>query len=335
MARPKLRARSKGGSYFAAPTTDLEFVHSGSELLNCVLGGGWPLGRIVNIVGDKSTGKTLLAIEAFANFCRQYPTGAMFYNEAESAFDKSYASALGLPVDRITFTEGCDTVEQLFDDLEDKLKGMQRKQAGLYVLDSLDALTDKAEMERGISEGSYGAAKAKQMSQLFRRLVRGVKKRRMLVMIISQVRDNIGVTFGSKTTRSGGRALDFYASQVLFLAQVATLRKTISKVVRPIGITVKGKCTKNKIGLPLRECEFDIKFGYGVDDMGASLRWLNEVGKLSRVGLNQAQVPGYLKRLDDMSEEDHIAERSKVDAEVRGVWSEIEQYFLPKRGKYK
>lgn len=309
-------------------------MSSGCELFNCVLGGGWPLGRVANIVGDKSTGKTLLAIEAFANFHRQYPTGKMYYNEAEAAFDKSYAQALGLPVDAIEFKEDCETVEELYDDLSAKCDALGSKWAGLYVLDSLDALTDKAEKDRKIDEGSYGASKARQLSQLFRRLVRKVKLSRMLVIVISQTRDNIGVTFGAKYSRSGGKALDFYASQVVYLAQVATLRKTVNKQQRAIGVTIKAKCTKNKIGLPQRECQFDIKFGYGVDDVAASLEWLGTVDGLGALGLNSAKVPGYLKRLDNLTPAELVEERTKIDKLVRQRWSEIEASFLPKRRKY-
>lgn len=330
--RPRLEERG-GGAYFTAPSKDVEFVSSGCELLNCALGGGWPLGRVANIVGDKSSGKTLLAIEAFANFHREYPEGSMFYNETEAAFDKSYAQALGLPVSAIDFKEDCETVEELFEDLSGKCDALG-KRPGLYVLDSLDALTDKAEKERRIDEGSYGASKARQMSQLFRRLVRKVKLSRMLVIVISQTRDNIGVTFGAKYTRSGGRALDFYASQVLYLAQMSVLRKTVKKQSRAVGVRIKAKCTKNKIGLPQRECQFDIKFGYGVDDMAASLTWLGEVDGLGPLGLNAAKVPGFLKRLDILSDAELAEERSRIDALVRSKWSSIERDFLPKRGKY-
>lgn len=334
MARPTLtRQSARGGAYFAAPSKEVEFVSSGCELLNCVLGGGWPLGRVANIVGDKSTGKTLLAIEAFANFHRQYPKGAMFYNEAEAAFDKAYAQALGLPVDAIDFKEDCETVEELFEDLGSKCDALG-KHPGLYVLDSLDALTDKAEKDRKIDEGSYGASKARQMSQLFRRLVRKVKQSRMLVIVISQIRDNIGVTFGAKYSRSGGRALDFYASQVVYLAQIGTLRKTVHKQSRAVGVSIKAKCTKNKIGLPQRECQFEIKFGYGVDDVAASLSWLGEVGGLEPLGLNSAKIPGYMKRLESLPAEDAAAERSRLDELVRDRWTSIEREFLPKRGKY-
>src|SRR3990167_10288547 len=227
MAKEKRqRLRQTEGMYFKVPSVNLDFVHSGAAVLDCIIGGGWPLGRIVNVVGDKSTGKTLLAIEALTNFLRQYPDGKAYYAESEAAFNQEYAQALGLPLDKIQFPENIDTVEQLFDDITRALKeaGDQRV---LYVLDSLDALTDESEKGRDIRDGTYGTGKSKQMSQLLRRLVRDVEKSKATVMIISQVRDNIGATFGRKYTRSGGRALDFYASVVVYLAHLEEIKRTV------------------------------------------------------------------------------------------------------------
>jgi recombination protein RecA len=323
-----------GGSYFAAPSTELEFFSSGSALLDCVLGGGYPLGRVVNIVGDKSTGKTLLAIEACANFARRFAKGRIDYDEAESAFDKPYAAALGMPISRVRFPPTAhETVEDVFEHLN-KWVEKDSGEPGLYILDSLDALSDRAELARNVDEGSYGTGKAKQMSRLFRELVRRITERRVCVIIISQVRDNIGVTFGRKTTRSGGRALDFYASQVLYLAQIKTLKKTVSGVQRAIGLEIKAKCDKNKVGLPLRECVFPIRFGYGIDDIAASVHWLEEVGKLDAAGLNKAKLPGFLKGLENATPEEVAKQRAELDAVVREQWYVIEKDFLPTRRKY-
>src|SRR5258708_16290960 len=120
--KPKLRLKSKddGGSYFLAPT-EVEFISSGCAVFDCVLGGGWAVRRIVNLVGDKSTGKTLLGIEACCNFVKQFSTiGKIRYVEPEAAFDKSYAAALGLPVDRIAFADddSIHTVEDFHTDLD-------------------------------------------------------------------------------------------------------------------------------------------------------------------------------------------------------------------------
>jgi len=144
-------AGAAGGSYFAAPKSGLQFVETGCKPLDLVLGGGWAVGRIANIVGDKSTGKTLLCIEACANFIRKFPKGKIRYWEAEAAFDKPYAAALGMPINRIDFGDEkkpIHTVEDFFEMLEvvcDNARGHE-----LVILDSLDALSDRSEVEREI-----------------------------------------------------------------------------------------------------------------------------------------------------------------------------------------
>lgn len=329
---------SSGGLYFATPKPNVQFIHSGCALLDCVLGGGWPLGRISNIVGDKSTGKTLLAIEACANALRQHQNCDVAYIEAEAAFDRKYAGALGLPMDRINLFEDISTVETLFDFLSEfigvdlKKDGKERRKPrlkdrpGLVVIDSLDALTDEAEAERGIREGSYGAAKAKKMSELFRRLIRSLGETRTAVLVVSQVRDNIGVTFGRKHTRSGGRALDFYASIVLWLAHMKTMRQVINKIDRATGVAIKAKCDKNKIALPFRECEFTIRFGYGVEDIESGIAFLASIGKASL-------VPA-LRDFKRLRGREFSAAREAMNKAVIEQWYAIERGFVSERGKY-
>ncbi len=321
---------SEGGNYFSAPSTSLDFISSGCQLLDCVLGGGYPIGRIVNIVGDKSTGKTLLAIEAAANFAANYKDGKIWYREAEAAFDKKYAKALGMPIDRMDFgsEEGILTVEDVFEDLGECIKNAT-KSKGLYILDSLDALSDRSELERAIDEGTYGATKAKKLSELFRRLVQGLHQSNICVIIISQVRDNIGVAFGEKYSRSGGKALDFYASQALWLSQIGQIKKTKKGVSRTIGINIKARCKKNKVGQPFRECEFPIIFGYGVDDFRANLNWLISVNKDEK-----ERYETLLKALPKMSNEAYEHDRYEIAYEVNKLWYEIEKSFLPERKKY-
>ena len=325
------------GYFLAKERPPENFISSGCKVLDCVLGGGFALGRIANVVGDKSTGKTLLMIEACANFAMTNPEGLIWYNEVEAAFDRDYAAALGLPVDRIRFGEGCFTVEDLFHHLVGAIEETQKSgKPGLYVLDSLDALSDRAELERDISDGSFGAAKAKKMSELFRRLVQKLESSKMAVLIVSQVRDAIGVTFGEKTTRSGGKALDFYASQALYLSQIKTLKRTIEKVERPVGIRVRARCKKNKIGLPLRECEFDLRFGFGVDDVAANLRWLAEEapGHLKELDVSVDGIERRLRKVDDMPDAEYREFKSRVAEVVGRAWIEIERTFLPTRRKY-
>jgi recombination protein RecA len=338
MAKRVKIAPVKEKNYFTGPKAGLEFISSGCTVLDCALGGGWPLGRMANIVGDKSTAKTALATEALINFKRRYPNGAAAYRECEAAYDKGYAEAMGLPVNEIDFGDEdnpLNTVEDFARDLDIFVEQQQKaNKPGIYVLDSLDSLSDAAEMGRDIGDATYGGSKAKQLSVLFRTRVRAVERSRVLLLIVSQVRDNIGAMFGEKHKRSGGKAMDFYASLVLWLAHIKTLKKTVNKVERPIGVTIRAKVKKNKISLPFRECDFDFLFGYGVDDIGAGVNWLAEVGRLDEMELKQAELKEYFKGLTKVSDQEYGHEQAKMYAAVKKVWPEIEETFLPTRRKY-
>jgi RecA/RadA recombinase/intein/homing endonuclease len=290
---------------------------------------------------------TLCAIEASANFALRYPKGKIFYREAEAAFDLPYAEALGMPIDKVDFGDRGSfvTVEDFEEDLNSKLDELSKQRIpGLYIVDSLDALSDRDELTRDIDKGTYGANKAKRMSGLFRKLTQKVEQSRMCIMIISQIRDNIGVTFGSKTSRSGGHALDFYSSQVVYLSHIKTLRREIRGVERAYGIKIRSRCTKNKVGLPFREAEFEIHFGYGIDSLGANVEWLLEVNRLDILGITAKPTPVkeyrsaaklYLKRVDSIENPQvYNGTVKEVEDKVRQVWSEIEESFLPVRKKY-
>jgi RecA/RadA recombinase len=383
---PPTTAPSPGGLYFASQDKDLDFFSSGNVVLDCVLGGGWVLGRIANIVGDKSAGKTLLMIEANNNFFRQFPEGQSRYAEAEAAFDMPYAEALGMPVDRVDFRDNITTVEDLFEDLsnfvdvdlaaaenllqaakkelveakkgdepeivelrtkaleqakKDAADAAQRQKdpcPKLYVVDSLDALSDREEQLRAIDKGSYGGDKPKKMGELFRRLVRKVSHSRTCILIVSQLRDKIGVSFGEQQTRTGGRALDFYASQVLWLRENGKLDRTISNIKRVIGVDIHAKCKKNKIGLPFRECEFPIIFGYGMDDMTSGIEFLLTVNKsdavLKTLELTKDNYKTKTNRIRNLGGMDALNFRNVLVPEVKRVWTEVEVQFLPKAPKY-
>lgn len=357
-------------SYFASSeqraASGLEFVSTGCELLDQVIGGGMVLGRMVNIVGDKSSGKTLLAIEACANFIRQFPGGYIRYAEAESAFDKAYAAALGMPIEHVDFadflkekpkrakkraseedeeqaeavedaeSEADRTIEYLFEDIQRTLKKLKGRPC-LYVVDSLDALSDRVEKAKKADEGSYGMQKAKKLHELFRRLNGEIEESRMLFVIISQIKDKIGVTFGETKTRTGGHSIDFFASQVVWLAQIEKIWKEIAGIRRAIGVRVKANCKKNKVGLPFRECEFPILFGYGVDDVMASAEWLVDndlAGLLAEVEMSKAGYKTRINKLRDAGGFEMQAVRKSISAIVRREWGRIEQTFLPKSRKY-
>lgn len=337
-----LSVPAAASDYFARTVKEgVEFLTSGCALIDCAVGGGWAMGRVVNIVGDKSAGKTLLAIEACANFDRAYPDGYMRYAEAEAAFDQKYAEALGLPEGKVDFQgldpdRGINTVEDFFADMNAMLDEHGDRPM-IYILDSLDALSDAAEAGREIDEGSFGANKAKKMGELFRRLVRRIEASRCLLVIISQLRDKIGVTFGEKQTRSGGRALDFYASQVVWLADIGKIVRELDGIKRAVGNDVRMRVKKNKVGLPFRECEYPVVYGYGVDDLAAGVRWLLDSGcegRLREMGMSKAGWKIRCANLRNKGGEAARAVRAQLDAIVREEWTRIERKFLPASKKY-
>ena len=337
---PKKKAPKKSsGQYWTAER--LQYFSSGCSVLDLSLGGGWVRSRIINVVGDKSTGKTLLAIEAAANFIRESKNGLVRILDAEAAFDPKYAETVGLPTRSTEFAakdddEPIDTVEDFYDDLLSTLEKNPNRDV-FYVLDSLDALTDRAEVKRDLSEGTYGASKAKMMSQIFRRIARRLKNSRVTLFVISQIRDKMDVSFGKKWTRSGGKALDFWAYQVVELQHLGRLKKTRKKVERAYGVKIKSLVSKNKLGPPFRIAEFPIHFGYGVEDLVATLQFLMTVGAASQVeGISsKEEAQKILKRIDRIDDDEYdslVVSSSKV---LREKWNEIEEDFRPSRSKYR
>lgn len=351
---------------------EITFLPSGCTLLDCIMGGGWPFGRVINIVGDKSTGKTLLAEEAMANFHILYPKGKMYYRETEAAFDLSYYKALGGKPETVDFgPEGVDTHWQTVEAIQNdigvildnydeevaaKAKVLREKNKrkktytakmavdearetmtpGLYIVDSLDALSSEAELGRAVKRrksfakgndeeraGTYNLEKPKILGEFFREEIKRIKRSKICVIFISQIRDRIGAMIrGVKYTRTGGRALDFYASIVLYLADLGKVPETIKGIKRVVAVKIKAKATKNKITVPHRECEFEIRFGYGIDDEYACLDFLKATNKLSAIGLKE-----YPKNLKDIN-------KDMLRKKTIQVWREIEEGFAPPKGKY-
>jgi recombination protein RecA len=337
MAKREKLVTAPKNSYFTSEKTNLGYVSTGCTVLDCALGGGYVLGRITNIVGDKSTAKTALATEALINFVHKYKNGNAAYRETEAAFDNGYAEAMGLPIKKIDFGNPAKpliTVEDFERDLTAFIEKQGPKVPGIYVLDSLDALSDEAEMERDIGEATYGGNKAKALSTMFRKMARRIEQSNVLPLVISQVRDNIGAMFGEKHKRSGGKALDFYASQIMWLAHLGMLKKTINKVERPYGVKIKANVRKNKVSIPHRMAEFEFHFGYGVEDLMANVNWLKEVGRLGEIGLKTDQYKEYIASIGKMDDAAYHTEQMEVTGVTTRVWAEIEETFIPKRRKY-
>jgi recombination protein RecA len=326
----------------------ITFFSSGSTLLDLALGGGWALGRVFNIVGDKSTGKTLLAIEGFANFKLKFPKGRMRYAEAESAFDTVFAEQLGFPSDVERPDDMLHTVEEFIVDLHKFIDAGEGP--CLYVLDSLDALSDEAEVkkfDKGIKQkiqdeetgeetkqkGSYGVAKAKKMSEMFRLLCQDIGEVDCSLGIISQIRDKIGVMFGETKTRSGGHALDFYGSQVLWLSETGKIERTAMGQKRVTGVDIHSKVKKNKVAFPFREADYSIIFGYGIDDEVSILDWMKEIKAIPPETYKQNKDK--LERLREKREYTEIKTlRESLVADSTNLWKEIEKRLMPPIRKY-
>lgn len=329
-------SKRAGGNYFPQKDKPLTFIHSGCTVLDCILGGGWPLGRIANIVGDKSTGKTLLAIEASANFAKQFPNGKIYYREAEAAFDEAYAVRLGLPIKQVSFgSKGLQTkwgtIEDVFRDLRKKVSQHAASGLpGLYIVDSLDALSSEAARNREVGEGSYNLEKPKMLSLMFSELASEIKAASLCVMIISQTRHRIGFVVGEKHRRSGGDALDFYASQILWLKHLKNIDRTYRGEKRIIGIRVIANCKKNKITDPFQKCTFDIRFGYGIHDIAASIDWLQKMNMTKRLGLTPKQLDACV----DLDLAEAPVDVDKINTVVRETWKELGDHFAPKQSKY-
>ena len=304
---------------------DIAIVSTGSLGLDLALGvGGLPRGRVVEIYGPESSGKTTLTLEVVARAQRNGGTAAFI--DAEHALDPQYAEKIGVDVDELLVSQP-DTGEQALE-IADMI--VRSGAVDVVVIDSVAALTPKAELEGEMGDSHVGL-QARLMSQALRKLTANIKRSNTLVIFINQIRMKIGVMFGSPETTTGGNALKFYASVRLDIRRIGAIKKRDEV----IGNETRVKVVKNKIAPPFKQVQFDILYGEGISregeliDLGVkhgivekSGAWYSYRGE--RIGQGRDNVREFLKQNEDAAQAIDTALRDLLLA-PRGSADELER----------
>ena len=298
------------------PEWDVQVIPSGSVALDHALGvGGYPRGRIIEIFGPESSGKTTLAIHAIAEAQKTGGIAAMI--DAEHAFDRSYAQALGVNLDTLLISQP-DNGEQALE-IADNL--IRSGAIDIVVIDSVAALTPKAEIEGEMGDNKVGL-QARLMSQALRKLTANIAKTNTCCIFINQLREKIGVMFGNPETTTGGNALKFYASVRLDVRRTTQLKDG----EEALGNRTRVKVVKNKMAPPFKKAEFDIVYGEGIShtaeivDLAVNFDIIHKSGSWlsyndQKLAQGQAAVKQLLKDNPELCEE--------IEAKVREALKEI------------
>ena len=253
---------------------DVAVIPTGSVGLNVPLGvGGYPRGRVIEIYGPESSGKTTLAIHAMAETQKQGGIAAII--DAEHAFDRFYAEKLGVDTDNLLIAQP-DSGEQALDIADELIRSAA---VDLIVIDSVAALTPKAEIEGDMGDNKVGL-QARLMSQALRKLTATINKTQTTCIFINQLREKIGVMFGNPETTPGGNALKFYASVRLDIRKIGQIKDGDNI----IGNQVRVKVIKNKVAPPFRKAEFDLMFNEGISKVGELIDLGTENGIITKSG---------------------------------------------------
>ncbi|SEK35103.1 recombination protein RecA [Pseudobutyrivibrio ruminis] len=303
----------------------VETVPTGSVSLDIALGqGGFPKGRIIEIYGPESSGKTTLALHAVAEVQKQ--GGIAGFIDAEHALDPKYAKAIGVNIDDLYISQP-DNGEQALEITETMVRSGAMD---IIVVDSVAALVPKAEIDGDMGDSHVGLH-ARLMSQAMRKLTGIVAKTNCVVIFINQLREKVGVMFGNPETTTGGRALKFYASVRIDVRRIEALKQN----GEVIGNRTRAKIVKNKVAPPFREAEFDIMFGEGISregdilDVGTNLDIIQKSGAWyaylgEKIGQGRENAKMYLKQNPEVREEiaeairEHYAETDESEVGLVG-----------------
>lgn len=299
---------------------DIEAIPTGIFSLDKALGiGGLPRGRVIEVFGPESSGKTTLTLSIIAQ--GQGNGGVAAFIDAEHAFDPSYAKLIGINLDDLLISQP-DTGEQALEIVETLVRS---NAVDLIVVDSVAALVPRAEIEGNMGDGHI-ALQARLMSHALRKLTAAISKSKTCIVFVNQIREKVGVMFGSPEVTPGGRALKFYSSVRIDLRRIAT----ISGAEGATGIKVRGKIVKNKVAPPFKEAIFEIMYNEGVSKIGALIDAAIENGIIKKAGSwfsykdkNLAQGKEQLRKL---FKEDNAL---KEDVEKNLLREEIPQEEVP------
>jgi len=306
-----------------SPIEEMDVISSGSITLDIALGvNGFPKGRIVEIYGPESSGKTTLAIHAIAE-C-QKNGGIAAFIDAEHAFDQFYAQKLGVDIENLLISQP-DNGEQALE-IADNL--IRSGAVDLLVIDSVAALTPKAEIEGEMGDSQMGL-QARLMSKALRKLTGSINKANCCCIFINQLRDKIGVMFGNPETTTGGNALKFYASMRIDIRRASQIKDG----EEVIGNRVKVKVVKNKVAPPFRKAEFDIMYGEGISkvgeiiDLGVDLNIMKKSGSWfsygeTRLGQGRDSVKGMLQDNPELMEELEVKIKEALGSPSTAVLAE-------------
>ncbi len=305
---------------------DLQVISTGSLGLDLALGvGGLPRGRIVEIYGPESSGKTTLTLQVVAEAQKQ--GGVCAFIDAEHALDPVYAQKLGVNVSELLISQP-DTGEQALE-IADML--VRSGAVDVIVVDSVAALTPKAEIEGEMGDSHVGL-QARLMSQALRKLTANIKRTNTLVIFINQIRMKIGVMFGNPETTTGGNALKFYASVRLDIRRIGSIKKGDEV----IGSETKVKVVKNKVSPPFKEAVFDILYGEGISregeiiELGVAHKLIEKSGawysyRGEKIGQGKDNARDYLKEHPDVAREIEGMIRERLGVRMPGALAAIEE----------